>query len=209
MDSILLETLRRIETLYPNVTSAYLDDLELLPLTVEEIASLPDQHDMLPFPHPNPSSSTYPAEASWAVPARFKVAVNRDWSSILADNEGIFCPLPSCREYDCELHGELDIAHLCMSGSMLTCILLIIASVTSKAEEITPKLLYRTQTTSSELYSTLLAKDKAWSQLCPELLLIVQASREDFSDCSDTCALPSIRRCVRPGAFSLRTFTCC
>lgn len=101
--------------LHPEVDLKHIDRLAFLPLTTHEITHLPLHNDMLAFPSPNPSSDAFPppppprldglnprharVDARWA-------AGESTFAGVLRDSEGMFCPLPSCGEYDCQIHSR-------------------------------------------------------------------------------------------------------
>lgn len=121
VDAICYEYLNRVLLLHPNVDLKYIDSLCFLPLTTLEITNLPQHNDMLPFPFPNPSSDRFPAPAPPKLEgqnARHR-AIDERWlpgestyNGVLRDSEGMFCPLPSCGEYDCQVHSQPSLSRL-------------------------------------------------------------------------------------------------
>jgi hypothetical protein len=115
VDAVCYEYLNRVLLLHPTIDFKYIDSLSFLPLTTLEITNLPQHNDMLPFPFPNPSSDRFPAPTPPKLEgqnARHK-AIDERWlpgettyNGVLRDSEGMFCPLPSCGEYDCQIHGQ-------------------------------------------------------------------------------------------------------
>jgi hypothetical protein len=116
VDTILYQLLHRLLALQPELSLSHLDSLSVLPLTTKDITSLPHSTDLIPFPHPNPSSHIFPA-APVANSLEWDGQISRNVESarrkapeslrdVQGDSEALFCPMMGCGLYDCSAHGE-------------------------------------------------------------------------------------------------------